>query len=319
MSAMAKSLRAFQAALLTGWLALGSAGAVYAHLKGIPLSAAWPVIVALLIAYPFYLVTGFPDLREFLAGLPRLPLCALAVSVLPYLVCCGGAIPFQWNSLLRLTAMALALSLWYAVLPTHPILDLAFLGLTAAILLGGYFEPVYPAFHKEKLIIVGHVSLYVVAILALILERRVPETGYGFLPNGREWRIGAVHFLYFAAAAVPLVLLTHATRLVAPRPIWVVAGTFVGFLWFVSLTEEFFFRGVLQHWFEEWTRSRTAGLLITSLAFGGIHYWFRGWAWVPLGAVLGFFCGRARNQAGGIRAGVVTHALVVATWRAFFW
>jgi hypothetical protein len=29
-------------------------------------------------------------------------------------------------------------------------------------------------------------------------------------------------------------------------------------------------------------------------------------------------CGRARNQAGSIRASVVTHALVVATWRAFF-
>jgi len=50
-----------------------------------------------------------------------------------------------------------------------------------------------------------------------------------------------------------------------------------------------------------------------------IHYWFRGWPWVPVGAILGYLCGRARNQAGGIRAGVVTHTLVVTTWRAFFW
>ena len=33
---------------------------------------------------------------------------------------------------------------------------------------------------------------------------------------------------------------------------------------------------------------------------------------------LGWFCGHARNQAGGIRAAVVTHALTVTAWRAFF-
>src|SRR5689334_1199055 len=76
MSAMAKSLRTFQAALLVGWLALGAAGVTYARLKGIPILAAWPVIAALLIEYPFYLVTGFPDVRESLAG-PRLPVWLL--------------------------------------------------------------------------------------------------------------------------------------------------------------------------------------------------------------------------------------------------
>jgi membrane protease YdiL (CAAX protease family) len=319
MSAMAKSLRAFQAALLIGWMALGAAGLVYARLKGIAVVAAWPVIAALLMQYPFYLVTAFPDLREYLAGRRRFPLYALAVSVLPYLMCCCGALPFQWNSLVRLAAMALALSLWYVVLPARPVLDLAFLTLTAAILLGRYFEPVYPPLHKEKLVILGHISLFVVAILALMLERRVPETGYGFIPTRRDWRIGTVHFLYFAAIGLPLALATHATHLIAPRPLWVVVGTFAGFLWFVSLTEEFFFRGVLQKWIEEWTASLSAGLIVTSVLFGLIHYWFRGWSWVPLGALLGFFCGRARNQAGGIRAAVVTHALVVTTWRAFFW
>jgi CAAX protease family protein len=318
MSAMAKSLRAFQAALFIGWTALGAAGWVYARLKGIPISDAWPVVAALLMQYPFYLVTGFPDLREYLAGRRRFPFYALALSVLPYLIGCCGPLPFQWNSLLRLAAMALALSLWYVVLPPHPVFDLAFLALVAAILLGKYFEPVYPVFHKEKLVILGHVSLYVIAILALMLERRVPETGYGFLPNAREWRIGAMHYGYFVVLGLPLALAIHATHLVALRPVWAVAATFLGALWFGSLTEEFFFRGVLQNWLGEWTGNGTAALLLTSLAFGLIHYWFRGWGWVPLGTLLGFFCGRARNQAGGIRAGVVTHALVVATWRALF-
>jgi hypothetical protein len=60
---------------------------------------------------------------------------------------------------------------------------------------------------------------------------------------------------------------------------------------------------------------------VTSLLFGLAHLWFRSfpnWRWVPVAAVLGWFCGRARNQAGSIRAGMVTHVLVVTTWRAFF-
>lgn len=319
MSAMAKSLRAFQAACLIGWIVLGAAGLLYGRGRGIPVSQAWPVVAALLMAYPFYLVAGFPELREYLAGRRQFPLTALAVGLLPYLVCCCGVLPFEWWSVLRLAAMALALSLWFAVLPPNPLADLSFLVLTAAILLGHYFDPVYPMFHRENLVLVGKVSLYVIAILALMLERRVPETGFGFVPTRREWRIGAIQYLYFVAVATPIGFVLHATHLVPPRPVWAVAATFLGMLWFVSLAEEFFFRGVLQTWFEDWTRSRTAGLLLTSAAFGLIHYWFRGWSWVPLAALLGLFCGIARNQSGSIRAGVVTHALVVATWRAFFW
>jgi uncharacterized protein len=52
-----------------------------------------------------------------------------------------------------------------------------------------------------------------------------------------------------------------------------------------------------------------------------VHLWFRtfpNWRWAVLAGVLGWFCGRARNQAHSIRAGMVTHALAVATWRGFF-
>jgi uncharacterized protein len=318
MSAMAKSLRGFQAALSIGWISLGAAGAGYAHWKGIPGWVALPVIAAILIAYPFYLVTGFPLLRETLAGPRRFPLAALAVMVGPYLACCCGAIPFHWSSLARVAAVGLALGLWYVVLPPNPVVDLAFLALTAVVLLGKYFEPVYPVVQKENLVIVGKVGLYTFAILALMIERRVPETGYGFIPTAREWRIGALHYLYFLVVGLPLALTIRATHLIPPKPLWVVAATFVGFLWFISLTEEFFFRGVLQAWFEKWTHNQTVGLLLTSVVFGLIHYPFRGWGWVLMGGLLGFFCGRARNLSGGIRAGVVTHALVVTTWRAFF-
>jgi len=90
----------------------------------------------------------------------------------------------------------------------------------------------------------------------------------------------------------------------------------------VSLSEEFLVRGVLQRWLEEWTGSRAGALLLASAIFGllhlGMQHAFPNWKWALLAGVLGWFCGRAKNQAGSIRASMVTHALVATTWRAFF-
>ena len=164
-------------------------------------------------------------------------------------------------------------------------------------------------------------AVYQIAVMSLILVRRVRETGYGFVPSWKDWRIGALHYLYFLPVGIPLALALHAMHWGPVKPLWSIAGTFLGFLFVITLGEEFFFRGVLQQWMEDWTWSRTAALLITSVCFGLAHLWlgrFPNWPWVPLAAALGWFCGRARNQAGSIRASMVTHTLVVTTWRAFF-
>lgn len=316
MSAMAKSLGGFRAALLTGWILLSASGLLYARARGIPLAAALPVVAAFLVEYPFYLVLGFPEVRERLAG-PRLPFWLLSVAILPYLVCCCGAIPFQWTALLRLAAIGVGWGLWYIVLPVSPLTDLAFLAITGAVSLGKYFDTAYPIFFRQHLEMLGRISLFCISILVLMLQRRVAETGFGFWPRRKDWRIGALHFLYFLPVGALLAFLLKATHFVHPLHLaWGVA-TFVGFLLVIALCEEFFFRGVLQQWVEDWTGSAAVALLLVSAVFGLVHYFFRGWTWVPLAGALGWFCGRARNQAGSIRAGVVTHALVVALWRAF--
>jgi len=156
--------------------------------------------------------------------------------------------------------------------------------------------------------------------LVLMLVRRIRETGYGFAPNRSEWRIGVLHYLYFLPAGGAVAFLLHAVKPHDPVALWKIAGTFLGFLWVIGLSEEFFFRGVLQQWIEDWTRSRAAALGIASALYGLLHLGFRGfpnWRWALLAGIMGWFCGLARNQAGGIRASVVTHALVVTTWRAF--
>jgi membrane protease YdiL (CAAX protease family) len=207
------------------------------------------------------------------------------------------------------------------VLPVAMAADAAFLLVIAFVMLGKYFDGIYPDFFRQKLSILGTLALFHVSVLVLMLERRVRETGYGFLPRRRDWLAGALHYLYFLALGTPLALALKAVHISKTPPLWVVAATFVGFLWVLALWEEFLFRGVLQQWLEEWTLSRPVALVLASVAFGLAHLWFRGfpnWRWALIATVLGLACGHARNQTGGIRAGVVTHALVVATWRAFF-
>ncbi len=323
MSAMNKSLRWFVAILLAGWVALGAAGVVYARFKNIPGWAAGPVIAAFLVAYSFYLVLGFPCLRDRLSG-TRLSGFLLASAILPYLVCTlGGAAQFQWTGIIRLAAMVLAFDLWYRVLPRAVLVDLAFLALIPCVLLGGYldsiYSPNYPGLRKE-LVELGHVALIQITVMVLLIERKLERVGYGFVPSRAEWRIGVVHYLCFVVIGMPLALAIGATRFATPQPLWKIAGAFFAFFWVVALSEEFLVRGVLQGWIEEWTRSQPVGLVITSVLFGLAHLFFRGfpnWRWALIAATLGWFCGHARNQAGSIRAGVVTHTLVITTWRAF--
>src|ERR1035438_9533784 len=97
MRPMARSLATFRAALLIGWGVLGLAGIWYAGAKGIPGWTALPVIAAFCIEYPFYLVPAFPTLRERFAGTRLIPFALLA-ALLPYFVCCCGAVQFEWGS-----------------------------------------------------------------------------------------------------------------------------------------------------------------------------------------------------------------------------
>jgi membrane protease YdiL (CAAX protease family) len=323
---MVKSLGSFRAALLIGWVVLGSAGIFYARWRGVPSWAALPVIAAFLIEYPFYLVPAFPSAREHVHGM-GVPCFAVAATILPYLACCCGAVRFQWMGLASLCMVTLAVSLWYIVLPPSRLTDFAFLGLFAAVLLSGCFKLIfvsrYPAFKdlKSSMDLIPHLSLISMAVMALMLQRHVPETGYGFVPNSREWRIGLLNAAFFVPIGLPLALLLGATHLVTPKPAWLILATFLGMLFVLSLSEEFLVRGILQQWIEDWTLSRTGALLITSVIFGLLHlgmHGFPNWKWALVAGILGWFCGRARNQAGSIRASMVTHALVATTWRAFF-
>jgi membrane protease YdiL (CAAX protease family) len=162
--------------------------------------------------------------------------------------------------------------------------------------------------------------------MAMLSVRRVKGIGFGFWPAAREWKIGAMYYVLFIPVAAVLAWWMGFARPRVPGPGWdktsfMVVATFFGILWVVALGEEFFFRGLLQQWITTWLRSEWAGLIVSSLLFGAVHLWFRtfpDWRFASLAATAGLFYGLAFRQARSIRASMVTHALVVTTWRVFF-
>ena len=242
MIAMAKTSGGFRATLWIGWSLLCVIGLVFARWKGIPNWAALPSLAAFLVVYPFYLVPAFPSVREQLAG-AFLPGFLVAAAVLPYLACCSGAIQFQFVSFVKLMALALTLGLWYRVLPAVPIVDVGFLVLVVAVKIGGYANPIYPTPYKGVEIgRLGDLALFNMTVLVLMLERGIRETGFGFLPTRKDWRIGARNYLYFLPIGAALGFLLKAGHLVKPSDPLKLALYFLGFLFVLTLAEEFIFQ-----------------------------------------------------------------------------
>jgi uncharacterized protein len=163
-------------------------------------------------------------------------------------------------------------------------------------------------------------------VLVMLWFRKVEGVGFGFIPTRAEWAIGIRNFVYFLPIGLPLAMLTGFVRW-RPVPLewWVAvplaAVTFLGMLWVVALSEEFFFRGLLQQWLCRWFGNRTLGLVVASVAFGLVHLPFRSfpnWKFALVAAVAGFFYGRAYSQSGSIRAAMVAHALMNTTTKMLF-
>ena len=291
MSAMAKTLGGFRAALLIGWALLGVVGMLYARSKGIPSWAALPVLAAFLVEYPFYLVPAFPE-RAGSAGRRPAAGFLVASAVLPYLVCCLGAIQFELLSWLKLIALALCSGpLVSRFSRAIRLVDIGFLALVVAVKVGRYFEPasIPLSLQGRRIGILGDLALFNISVLVLMLERRVPETGYGFLPS----RAGLAHrrsrnYLYFLPVGFPWSSCCKATHFGChPRPAGNRRLLSWASCWCSRSAEEFFFRGVLQQWIEDWTGNRRAALLITGLLFGLVHLWFRAISQLEMGD-----CGR---------------------------
>lgn len=284
---------------------------------------AWPLALALLAAglvqLAFYFSLASPRWRAFWTP-PRLIVLAPIPWTL-YSIPCGVFRPHALVALLALVALA---AFWFHFLPVSRYTDLGFVALMAAPILFNWFGAIYPRpWPKVPTETLGHVVWIQVGIATILNVRRI-DSGFGFWPNWRHWRAGA---LWYLASMPPVLALVYGLgfahfELPASSYKYAVAiPTFFGILWVVALSEEFFFRGLLQRWFEEWTGHPALAIGAASALFGLAHLGFRqfpNWEMALLAAVMGVFYGLAYRQGGGVRAAMVAHALVVTTWKTFF-
>jgi membrane protease YdiL (CAAX protease family) len=300
-------------------------GLVFAYLQSIPGWLAAPLMAAFALEAVLYVTAIWEPARRMVEqcwqGAKLAAVMALS-GVLPYVIYAAPTGMFRWTALAEVAALAALVSFWYVVLPRHRVVDLAFMALVAAALLAGIFQPVYgqPA-PRLKLGILGELMWTRLAVMGVLSIARIEVKGVGFLPARSEWKTGILNFLLFVPVGVLLGWMLKFAEF-HPRPMewWQTLGltvlTFLGMLWVVALREEFFFRGVLQEWWDS-----RMGLVAVSVVFGLAHLPFRefpNWRFAMLATVAGIFYGRAYLGARSVRAAMVTHALVNTTWKVFF-
>jgi membrane protease YdiL (CAAX protease family) len=324
------SLRPFFICLASTWLALLIAAVFYS--KQYPHSH-WIMTAALpafLLEALFYLASVFEETRVWFATFQpkRLQSALLWLSaIIPYVILSLGAGTFQRNAFYLVAMLTGVLAFWYAVLPRRIAYDIGFLLIAAAPLITRVFTRLYLAPESHPQVdILGHLMWLRLGIMALLVLREWEPGAFGLWPTRREWRLG---FLYFFISIVPIAglsLALHDTRFEPMAgPWWRVAGigigTFFGIFWVVALGEDLLFQGVIANALRKAWNSQIAAVLIAAVLFGGAHLWyheFPNWRRAVVVVPLGITCGLLYFRSGSVRASMVTHALIVMTWRVLF-
>jgi len=308
------------------WAACLGAGYLYTQDKGVPWSIVQTVAPAFLLEATLFLILGVERWRKQLDKLPGGVVATLLVvaAIAPYTLAAVATGTFRPGTLAILAGLAAVLSFWYVALPHTPLSDLGLLAFAAAVVLGRIFGDLYIRPHPSLAIeALGQAMWIRTGLFAILSVRRIQGIGFGFWPSGREWIIGALHFLGLLPAAWALGWWLDFLSPHLPAPGWptMIPLTFFGTLWVLALSEEFFFRGLLQQWLVGWLHSAWAGWIAASILFGSVHLFynsFPNWRFAALATVAGLFYGSAFRVGHGIRASMVTHALTVTTWKVFF-
>ncbi|MBZ5609337.1 MAG: CPBP family intramembrane metalloprotease [Acidobacteriia bacterium] len=323
-------MRQFLTTLAVVWTAASIAAYIYSQQQNIPSWIVLAVTPAFLVELAFYLAPGFAAVRTAFdqvgSKAQRAALLALS-AVIPYLIETPLTGAFHWNNFLILLALVLPAAFWYVWIRASVAADLVFLGFMAAVYLSKLLDRSYghPAPHAS-LAVLGQLMWVRLGLMAVLSLRSMEEARFGFVPLRGEWRIGVQLYACFLPVGVAISYLLHFAHF-HPQPLdwWkflpLLVGTFFAFLWVVALAEEFFFRAFLQSLLARSLHSDAMGLVIASVVFGLAHLpfgSFPNWRFAILGGVSGVFYGLAFLKARSVRASMVTHALVVTTWRMFF-
>jgi uncharacterized protein len=278
---------------------------------------ALPAAAAFLIEFPFYLLPGFhPDWLKH-------PHALAASCVLPYLVYAIPTGQFRLTACLTLVLIAVLLSYWYKVLPKVPVVDVLFIALAASLYIAKVFDSIYLSpIPKLQFSVLGHIMLIRTCALAMLAIRGGITAEYRFLPRQNE-AISGLRWFAFMLPVVSAALWAAGLWHFKTNPnLPVGVATFFGILWVTALSEEFFFRGLIQQWLGEWTHSAVIAIAIASLLFGSVHLgWnhsFPNWRFAAVVSVFGVFCGLCFRQTRSVQASMITHALGATIYKVFF-
>ncbi len=284
---------------------------------------------AFLVEAIFYLGSVFEETRSWLARIrvARLQGAILWISaLLPYCIFSVASGTFQRNAFYLLALLTGVFAFWYVLLPRRAAYDIGFLVIAAAPIVLRVFPRIYRSPDDIRVDVLGHLMWIRLGIAALLVLREWKPGSFGFWPRRDEWRSGVLWYFIFVIPIVLLALGTHDVRFDPQNgPWWRVAGiglgTFFGILWVVALGEELFFRGVIERALLDKSGSVVLAIAVSATLFGSVHLGFRqfpDWRRAVTATLLGIALGIVYARTGSVRAPMVTHAFVVATWRIFF-
>ncbi len=168
--------------------------------------------------------------------------------------------------------------------------------------------------------VIGYMKLALLVLLLYLvtLSQRLPDLGFTFSLNRRDWREVLINFALFAVIALPIGLITGFFKPSTALPsLLEIVGRGVAIFLFIALPEEILFRGVIHRYLERvlhW--SQLATLILSSIIFGAAHlnnppnvgYYF------ILATLAGIFYGRAFLRTGKVVPAALTHLLVDWVW-----
>lgn len=248
---------------------------------------------------------------------PSIRVLLPALLVVPYLLFALPSGNFHWQAAVLMLAMPLGLAALLDWSHSNQQLgwpDILVLVAVAAVHL---FRVLEPAWQYVELTVLPKLLLTDLVLYLYTVVRPVPGIGYSLIPTSGAVKSGLWEFVYFLPLGTGLGALLHFTHFHPRLPAGesLVAGVILTFL-FVSVPEEFFFRGVLQNLLETRLGYRLS-LVTSAIAFGFSHYHRGGkfdWRYILLATIAGIFYGRAWRRERQLLSSVITHTAVDVVW-----
>lgn len=300
----------------------------------VPARLAVPVAAAFLVQISACLIPLFPAVRSLLEDLfspASLASLLVATALVPYLIYSLPSGVFSLKSFATLLAFSSAVAFVYVLAPPreHRLTwqDVTVLVLLAYPMVSGLsdmFREIYPTPGGNipgDVYAIGKIMLIPLGAMVFLSLRPLRGTRYQLAISRSDFTAGLKNYLLFLPIGIPLSLAIGFAHW-GPRTFdsWTdpfeIAGGAAGLYVAVALSEELYFRGVIQNLLAATLKRPGLAQALVAILFGLAHIsrgGFPNWSYVLMAAVAGWFYGRVYSQTNSVVAAAVTHTLVAVT------